>query len=144
MAAAIDGRDLRHLQTWAEECFPEEACALLTGEAVGDEFNISAVHPGENVAVDRRRHFEVDPRLILQLQKDMRKGGGEIIGVFHSHPTGSAEPSATDMARAWEKDFLWLIAAMPEGEVREVRAFRPSAGNIGFVEIDLHVRRSGV
>jgi hypothetical protein len=33
---------------------------------------------------------------------------------------------------------------MPEGEVREVRAFRPSAGNIGFVEIDLHVRRSGV
>lgn len=140
MAVAIDKRDLLQLQAWAEERFPKEACALLTGEVIAGEMNISAVHPGENVATDPLRHFEVDPRLILQLQKDIRNGGGEIIGVFHSHPTGSAEPSATDLARAWQKDFLWLIAAVPAGEVRDVRAFRPGADDLGFVEIDLQVR----
>ena len=33
-----------------------------------------------------------------------------MIGCYHSHPGGTATPSAADLAGAGENGFLWLIA----------------------------------
>ena len=55
--------------------------------------------------------FEIDPLTHIKAQKLARLRGSEIIGCYHSHPNGRAEPSATDLAGAGAEDFLWLIAA---------------------------------
>jgi proteasome lid subunit RPN8/RPN11 len=47
-------------------------------------------------------------------QKSARKSGHAVIGCYHSHPNGRAQPSATDLAGANVEDFLWLIAAGDE------------------------------
>jgi len=141
MVAAIGKRDLSKLQAWAEECFPEEACALLCGWRSGRTIAVQSVHLATNVASDPRRLFEVDPQLILQLQKDIRIGSGEfdIVGVFHSHPTGSAKPSETDLARARAEKHIWLIAAMVDGCAVETRAHELTRTGDRFEEIELQI-----
>lgn len=42
------------------------------------------------------REFEVDPLSLMQAQELADADGREIIGYYHSHPTGPAEPSARD------------------------------------------------
>jgi proteasome lid subunit RPN8/RPN11 len=64
-----------------------------------------------NVAADPESAFEVDPALLLRAHREAREGGHAILGWYHSHPDGVAEPSAVDAARAVEDGKLWLIVA---------------------------------
>lgn len=85
---------------------PREACGLLLGNGDRIELAIAA----ENVADDPERAFEIDPALLLQVHREARGGGPSLLGWYHSHPNGRAEPSAADAARASENGRIWLIA----------------------------------
>jgi proteasome lid subunit RPN8/RPN11 len=56
--------------------------------------------------------------------------GWEISGVFHSHPVGEPMPSPTDVAMAWDPDWIHLIV----GGGR-LGAFRISDGEVEEVEV---------
>ena len=43
---------------------------------------------------DTPDRFEIDPAEQIKLMRALRGAGREIIGCYHSHPNGSAEPSA--------------------------------------------------
>ncbi len=94
----------------------------------------------ENVAEDRRRTFEVDPRVLLRIQREARDGGDESIGVFHSHPSGDAKPSSTDLARAWQPDFIWLIMAFDDTGLVATAAYRSNRNEEAFTVLELSVR----
>jgi proteasome lid subunit RPN8/RPN11 len=87
-----------------------ECCGLLEGSRDGDHFRITAFYPARNLAAAPDR-FEIEPKDHLAAHKAARANGHTLIGCYHSHPNGHAEPSATDLAGAGEEDFLWLIAA---------------------------------
>ena len=70
-----------------------------------------------------RRHFEIDPRALIDAHKAERAGGAQVLGYYHSHPGGNAEPSATDRAQAAHDGKLWAIVAPTQGGC-EVRFFR--------------------
>lgn len=108
---------------------PEEACGLL----VGLPDAILRAEPAENVAEDRRRRFEVDPRLRLRLHRELRGGPHAVVGVYHSHPQGRPEPSAVDLAKAMEPDLLWLIVG-PDGAARAWRIAEGKAEEVPFAE----------
>ncbi len=139
-AVAISKTDVRMLQKLAKASFPFEACALLVGENMGDVIRVTGIAAAENVAANPAREFEIDPQLILRLQKDMRDSEQEIVGVFHSHPTASAMPSETDLSRAWYPDFVWLIASVPGGRIEETKAHRLIPCGDKFEELDLQVK----
>jgi desampylase len=88
---------------------PRECCGLLEGLRDADGFRITALHPARNLALATDR-FEIDPRDHFAAHRAARAGAAAIIGCYHSHPNGPAEPSATDRAGAGEENFLWLIA----------------------------------
>ena len=88
---------------------PRECCGLLEGERKPDGYRITVIHPAPNLSGDPDR-FEIDPLTHIKAQKLARLRGREIIGCYHSHPGGPAQPSAADRAGAGEEDFLWLIA----------------------------------
>ena len=90
----------------------DEICGLL----LGTEGRIDAVLPAANVAADPRRHFELDPALLILAHRAARSGGPAVIGHYHSHPSGKAVPSATDADCAAPDGSLWLIVA--GGEAR--------------------------
>ncbi len=83
-----------------------EICGLLFGSAEAIEDAVRTL----NVAPDDRRTFEVDPAALFAAHKAQRAGGPRLIGHYHSHPSGCAEPSATDLA-ASEPGKVWLIVA---------------------------------
>jgi proteasome lid subunit RPN8/RPN11 len=84
-----------------------EICGLL----FGDDVLIDAFAPAANVAPDPRRHFEIDPATLIAAHRAARSGGPGVAGYYHSHPSGVAEPSATDIASAVADGALWLILA---------------------------------
>lgn len=94
----------------AAGAFPRECCGLLEGVRDGGVFRVRAVHPVANTAMAADR-FEIDPAAHLAVRKAARARGQAVIGCYHSHPDGRAQPSATDLAGAGENEFLWLIAA---------------------------------
>ena len=95
------------LLAWAAAVPDAEVCGLLFGE---DGVIISAILAA-NHAVTPTTSFEIDPAVLIAAHKAERAGGPQIIGHFHSHPNGLAEPSPTDAQMADADGKLWLIIA---------------------------------
>lgn len=94
----------------ARRAAPRECCGLLEGVREEQRFTVRALHPARNLAEGADR-FEIDPRDHIAAVKKARANGAAIIGCYHSHPHGPAQPSASDRAGAAEDNFAWLIAA---------------------------------
>ena len=118
----------------ARTSFPRECCGLLEGIAHDDGWRLTAVHESRNIAEQPEQHFLIDPQMHIDLLRRLRGTERTVIGCFHSHPRGRAEPSSTDLLSAAEQDFLWLIAA-GEGEAFDLRAYLFSAANFQSVPI---------
>jgi len=119
----------------AEAAYPAEACALLVGEGGA----ITRIVPAENVALDPRRHFEVDPGTQIRLRRALREAAGSesLLGHWHSHPDGRAEPSAIDAASAYEPHLVWLISSVAAGKASLPAAFAFQSG--GFTPLPLQI-----
>jgi proteasome lid subunit RPN8/RPN11 len=139
-AVELAAADLAALARAAADSFPDEACALLEGARSGSVVRVARVHVAVNVAEDRRRGFEVDPRLLVRLHRELRDTPHDIVGVWHSHPDGSAAPSATDFARAYDPTLAWVITGVGKSGATRARAYRVDAHS--FAEVSLTERRS--
>ncbi|MEQ6335027.1 M67 family metallopeptidase [Sphingobium sp. MK2] len=113
----------------------DEVCGLLLGAAAGQ---IMAIAPAANVAADPARHFELDPAALIAAHRAARSGGPNVIGHYHSHPSGVAIPSATDAACARPDGSLWLIVAGNEARLWIAQA--GEAGQVTFKEGMLDIR----
>ena len=84
-----------------------ERCGLLLGRggAVMDFVPAANVHP------QPERHFELDPAVLVAAWRAERAGGHAVLGHYHSHPVGEAEPSVADAAAASADGRLWLIVS---------------------------------
>lgn len=110
-----------------------EVCGLLYGK--GDR--IEAIEPAANVAADPARWFEIEPAALFAAIRAERGGGPRICGHYHSHPSGSAEPSAEDAAAALEAGRLWLI--LGRGEALLWRAVPGGSVQGGFEPVHIVV-----
>jgi proteasome lid subunit RPN8/RPN11 len=97
--------------------FPRECCGLLEGRRDGEAVEVTVLHPSPNLAQDPDR-FEIDPALQFRLMRE----GRDVVGCYHSHPNGVAEPSTRDTDFAAEQEFVWLIAALDGRKVRALVA----------------------
>lgn len=105
----------------ADAAHPLECCGLL----FGDDRTIDRIQPAANVALDPAGAFEIDPAALIAAEREMRQGGERLIGHFHSHPNGRAEPSPCDARSATFDGRLWLVIA--GGEITGWRAIRGGA-----------------
>ena len=125
------GRALRiashHLARIGEEArfaLPRECCGLLLGRETIDGWQVTELVTSPNVApADRHDRFEIDPQILIAVQKRLRREGGAMIGVYHSHPNGRATPSDTDLAQAWQIGKIWVIAALSADTPLSLGAF---------------------
>jgi proteasome lid subunit RPN8/RPN11 len=97
--------------------WPKEACGLLLGRGDHQAILVEALRPSANLSSEPQRQFEIDSALYLETQRQLRGSGQSVIGIYHSHPNGTAAPSAADLAQAWTTNFVWLILGItPEHE----------------------------
>ena len=101
----------RELEEHAAAEAPNEACGFVAlRDGVAERYV-----PCVNAAASPYR-FDLrapDPGLVFDLEE-----AGYELAVFHSHPTGSAKPSRTDIANIglWERK-PYLILSRPTGEL---------------------------
>jgi [CysO sulfur-carrier protein]-S-L-cysteine hydrolase len=108
---------------------PNECCGLLIGTAEMVEDAARARN-----AKRSRTRFEVEPADHFAAIRRARAGGFEIIGAYHSHPSGPSGPSETDRARLTDPTMVQVIISLAHG-TRTVRAFRLIDRNFSQVEL---------
>lgn len=91
----------------AAKAHPQEACGLLLGQRL----TITNVVPADNVHPAPQTRFEIDPQALIDAHRNAREGGLQVLGYYHSHPDGAAEPSDTDCAMASGDGRIWAIVA---------------------------------
>lgn len=98
------------MQSAALAAHPHEACGILLGEGE----TISGFIATRNVHTDPESHFEIDPQALIDAHRAAREGGPQVMGYYHSHPTGDAVPSERDRAMASGDGRIWAIIAREE------------------------------
>jgi proteasome lid subunit RPN8/RPN11 len=109
----LSPRLAEQIRAQALDAYPRECCGLLEGDRKGEDFHVAALYPASNLS-SRTDHFEIDPKDQFAAQKSARLRGRAIIGCYHSHPNGRAQPSVADRAGAGEEGFVWLIVGADE------------------------------
>lgn len=87
----------------------------------------------ENIADgDRRRNYQIDWKTLFATVRRVRQELCEMIGFYHSHLDGSAEPSRKDAELAW-LDHSYVILLLVDLEVLSVTSWRiPNEGASSF------------
>jgi proteasome lid subunit RPN8/RPN11 len=75
---------------------PNEACGMLGGR----NGSVERVYPMKN-AKPGPDYYEMEAEEQFRVMKDIRDRGLELVGLFHSHPTGQAYPSKVDVEQAY-------------------------------------------
>lgn len=122
MKLQISSAQRQQLLDWAQEEEPNECCGLLLGSTgIVERVELTA-----NVAGEPSREFEIDPSALIAAERQARQGDPAILGYFHSHPNGVAEPSAMDIDMAADDGRKWLIIAGGK-----ITCWRPVSGGDG-------------
>lgn len=125
----------RILAEHARDTWPEEACGLLVGAGGAPREVVGLT----NYASDPLRRYALDPLEYMRVEHAAERRGLGVVGVWHSHPDGGAEPSETDRRAAWP-GWLYVIVGLQGDSPCCIRGWRLVANE--FVEEELHAEQS--
>jgi proteasome lid subunit RPN8/RPN11 len=109
----------------------EECCGLLAGRVLaGSGGSITHVLPATNAASEPVKAYAIAPQELFRLMKEMRAGGLELLGIYHSHPNGKNEPSPRDIESAYYPEAIHFILSPLPDAPRPMRAFSIRDGRV--------------
>lgn len=123
MTATISGENLDQIRRHGESTYPHECCGFLMGATAEDQKTIAAIVPVDNERSNSARNrYLISPDAYWAGEKEARRKGLEIIGIYHSHPDHPARPSGYDLEHAlpW---LSYIIVAVQDGQAQEVNSF---------------------
>ena len=101
----------------AREEAPRECCGLLVGGATSIVKSVRA----RNLDAKATRYL-IAPEDHFAAIRSARAERLDVVGAYHSHPSSTPVPSATDIAEAESgSDFLYVIVSPIEDDVRGYR-----------------------
>jgi [CysO sulfur-carrier protein]-S-L-cysteine hydrolase len=90
------------------EKYPEEACGILLGRKHPEYYQVLEVHP-----VTNKLHspicYRMEPQEQLRVFNYMDENMLELVAIYHSHPTGPASVSQTDIEEAYYPEAVYLV-----------------------------------
>lgn len=137
MCVALSAAHRRELLAWSAEALPAEACGVLVGEPQGARLRVERVTLGRNIAGgDQASTFELHPEDIVAASLAAERAGLEVVGIWHSHPDGAAEPSGADLRGAWD-GWISLIVGPGAAQGAELRAWRTAGAGAEELALEL-------
>jgi proteasome lid subunit RPN8/RPN11 len=117
----------------AREDLPNECCGMVGGRDGEAETVIRVA----NSAASPLR-YEMDPQEQYDALKSIEDGGGELLGIYHSHTKSAAYPSQTDVnqAVAWPEQ-VYLIVSLADEDRPDVKGYLLRDLQIADVEINV-------
>jgi [CysO sulfur-carrier protein]-S-L-cysteine hydrolase len=103
----------------AREDLPNECCGMIGGR---DGEATEVVRVANSAASPLR--YEMDPQGQYDALKSIEDGGGELLGIYHSHTKSAAYPSQTDVnqAVAWPEQ-VYVIVSLADPDAPDVKAY---------------------
>lgn len=105
---------------------PEEGCGLVAADESGRLRMAYCLSNADRSSAT----YTVEPREHLGALRHAEGCGWRLAGVFHSHPRGPAYPSPTDVARALEPEWLYVVVSLLDPAAPEVRGFWVRDGQV--------------
>ena len=129
----VRGGVLQQMRDLAEATPEQECCGLLAGlDGV-----ITHVFAAVNVAPDPAKGYEIAPKEIVGMMRELRERKLEFLGIYHSHPNGKNEPSARDIELAYYSEAVYFIISPLADAPKPVRAFSIRDGRVTELEIEI-------
>ncbi len=109
---------------------PQEGCGYLGGRAD----LVSDIYPMRN-ALNSPTEFEFDPPQQFEALRHFRHHGMDIVGVYHSHPFGTAYPSDKDIEAAESSYYQLIVVPCQQNPV--CRCFTIISNKVSEVELNI-------
>lgn len=97
-----------------------EICGLIGGNTAF----ATTVYPIANVAEEPATSFFMAPREQLRAMQCMRARNETLVGIYHSHPSSPAMPSARDLALAAYPGVAYLIVSLQHRSAPALACFQ--------------------
>jgi proteasome lid subunit RPN8/RPN11 len=118
--------------------YPDECCGLLLGTN-SDIRRVHRVLSVQNANRDSRRNrYNIDPKDLMRADEEARRLHLYIVGIYHSHPDASAQPSQFDLEHAWPY-YSYLVLSVQNGEPKDLTAWYLSEDRSTFHLDDMKV-----
>jgi [CysO sulfur-carrier protein]-S-L-cysteine hydrolase len=111
----------------------EECCGLLVGRCGV----LTRALPALNAAEQRAMSYEIAPKELFCLMREIREAGLELLGIYHSHPNSDNQPSARDIERAYYPDAAYFILSPRTDAPEPIRAYSIRDGRWTKLEIKI-------
>ena len=115
------------LRQHGEETYPHECCGVLLGHFKDDRANSKTVTRvakcGNTRADSPHNRYHIDPKELIQIQREARDRGEDILGFYHSHPDHPAQWSPTDLAEAHWLGCSYVITSVEKGAATITNSF---------------------
>ena len=134
----ISRKLLGEIHAHMEETYPYECCGLIVGtmeESKTAEASRRCRNLNTERAVDR---YELDPKDMLKVQRELDGGPWDIIGVYHSHPDHPSRPSGFDTDHAWP-GYSYIIGSVEKGKMGSLQSWELDQSGSAFDEEELEI-----
>lgn len=103
-------KTIKAIQAHAAADYPREACGLIAQRG-----RVERYFPCRNLASESNDNFVLAPEDYAEVED-----WGTIIGIVHSHPDATTQPSELDKAQCDATLLPWHIISWPEGDLRTI------------------------
>jgi proteasome lid subunit RPN8/RPN11 len=111
----------------ARSTYPNECCGAMLGKIDGDRKDVLAAMRLENSSAgSQAARYELRPEDLLAADKEARRQGMDLIGIYHSHPDCDAYFSKTDLENScpW---YSFIVLSIKDGEFHHANSWLPNA-----------------
>lgn len=116
----------------ARRCVPQECCGLLGGRG----HRVTKIFPATNQQASPVA-YEIAPRELFGIFRQLRAETLELVGIYHSHPSGDNTPSPRDRELAYYPEAAYVIVSPQAGMPRPVRAFLLSPDAVWELRVEI-------
>lgn len=111
----------------AQATYPNECVGAMLGTQDGEEKRVSvAMALPNSFEGAQAARYELRPESLLSAEREARKRGLDLIGIYHSHPDCGAYFSETDLKNScpW---YSFVVLSVQQGQFDHANSWLPNA-----------------
>ena len=123
----IERAPWREMVNHAQAVYPNECCGAMLGTVDGDNKVVTVAMLLDNVSQgSQAARYELRPEDLLKADRDARRLGLDMIGIYHSHPDCGAYFSETDLKNScpW---YSFVVLSIQNGSFDHANSWLPNA-----------------
>ena len=111
----------------ARSTYPNECCGAMLGKIDGADKDVLMAMRLENASAgSQAARYDIRPEDLLAADREARRQGLDLIGIYHSHPDCAAYFSETDLKNScpW---YSFIVLSIQKGEFDHANSWLPNA-----------------